>query len=975
MPKLLKKLNPAWWIYPLFFLILGLLLATIGAAYLRQTERLEIRNAQKELQRIADLKTHDLVTWRETRLRLAETLSANPASGRWLASLYREPSNTVVQAEIQAWLEQLRVRYGFRDILLLDANMLTRIATADSDQNIGTQAQALLTEANRTRRPQWSDFHATRSRTNVHLDLAIPFQLTTANSTTGQAATAYLLIRIDPAFELYPALKTWPIPTESGEVLLIQREGDSAVYLNRVRFRPVPPLALRQALHETNALAVHAALGHTGLFKGLDYRGVEVLAAAKTVPESPWVLIAKYDTAEVMRNLTMTRRITLISTLGAIGLAGLLLAVLALASRLYMLRHDRETEQEYRELFDRMGDAIFLFQNGRIVSVNKAASAMYGYKYNELLRITPQALRAPGECPPEETWSSLLKRQLGQGLYETTHRRCDGIRLPVEINLHTATYRGLPAIVAVVRDIRRRRLLAEQLQVAYGKSVGLEAAINHSPVVVVLRRDGWDSPLEYISDNVHRWGYSAEELMGQPALPWIHPDDRSAITTEIQQYIVRNIHTFMLSYRLLTREGEVRWVEDHTRLLCNASGVIKQVQSLLIDVTARRELELELQQAQKMETVGRLAGGIAHDFNNLLQVILGFAELLAADLPQTDPHRRDVREIQTAAQRAKDLTSRLLGFSRKQMIQLTVTDLNTLITDAKTMLNRVLGETVTLQIDPAEQLWLTKVDQNQMQQIILNFTVNARDAMPNGGRFVLSTHNVTFEQDDVAQHVETHAGAFVCLSLSDTGTGMTPDVLDHIFEPFFTTKPTGQGTGLGLAMAYGIVKQHEGWIHVYSQMGQGTTFKIYLPAVTAVDAASVPKPVPPPGSFGEQRILLIEDEDSIRNLASRILRTRGYHVIPTRNLAEAEAAWQDKTEPFDIVFSDVVLPDGSGLDFANKISDHATRPGIILSSGYADACTRWPIILERGYLFLQKPYPKNELLRVIGEALAKRGDL
>lgn len=972
MPKLAKNLNPALWIYPLIFLVVVVLLTTAGMAYLRQVERAEINNARKDLQRIADLKTHDLMRWREMRLHLAETLSSNPALGRWLETLCRDPSNTVAQAETHAWMDRLREHYGFRDVLLLDAALQPRRALADWAVRLGTKERILLAEATRTATPQLSDFHTGSSVTNTHLDLAIPFWTKAQAAVSNLAPCAYLLVRVDPERQLYPQLEAWPVPSESGEVLLVRREDDSVIHLNRLRFCADKPLTVRHPIQETNSPVVQAVLGRTGLLKGVDYRGKEVLAAAKAVPASPWILIAKCDTAEVMRNMAVPRHITLISTAGAIALVGLLLAVLALVSRLYMLRHDQETEQEFRQLFDHVGEAIFLFQNGQIITVNQTACALYGYTHDELLRITPQELRAPGECPPEETWLGLVTKNLGHGLYETIHRRHDGSRLPVEINLHPATYRGQPAAVAAVRDITRRRQLAEQLQVAYEKSVGLEAAINRSPVVVVLRRDGLESPLEYISDNVYRWGYYAEELIGQPALLWIHPDDLLPITKEIQHYIARNIHAFMLSYRLLTREGEVRWIEDHTRLLCNAAGAIKQVQSLLIDVTSHRELELELQQAQKMETVGRLAGGIAHDFNNLLQVILGFAELLATDLPENAPHRRDVREIQTAAQRAKELTSRLLGFSRKQMIQPTVTDLNTLITDARAMLSRVLGEKVTLQMDPAKQLWLTKVDQNQMQQIILNLIVNARDAMPEGGRVVMATHNVFFEQDDVMQHAETRAGAFVCLSLSDTGAGMTAEVLTHLFEPFFTTKPTGQGTGLGLAMAYGIVKQHDGWIHVYSQVGQGTTFKIYLPAVIDVEVSPAPNPAPPPSPAPNKRILLVEDEDSVRNLASRILRTRGYNVVPTRNIAEAEAAWRSEPEPFDLVFSDVVLPDGNGLDLVNKIFDRSAGPAIVLASGYTDACTRWPIIQERGYSFLQKPYPKNELLRVIGEALTKK---
>ncbi|TAN37766.1 MAG: PAS domain S-box protein [Verrucomicrobia bacterium] len=957
------------WIYLFCFITIAALLGAAGRAYVTHEERMAIEQAGRELQRIAELKAQDLARWREMRLNMAETLASNPVLHHWLETLCREPSNTVAQAEARVWMEQLREHYGFRDILLLDATQQTCAALAEGDVHVGSNARALLAEADRSGQPQLSDFHTNVNVPEPHLDLAIPFHMRTRGASSPPTTYASLLMRIDPERYLYPMLRRWPVPSASGEVLLIRREGEALLYLNRPRLHPVAPLTMLPTLTQTNLPEVQAALGQRGVVAGTDYRGLPVLAVLHAVPETPWLLIAKRDCTEVLQNLATTRKSSLLATTSAIGAVGLLLALLALLGRLHVLRNKQEIELEFQQLFDRVGDAILLFQNGRFIMANEAAGTQYGYTHDELMRLTPQDLAATEAAPDKSDWNHILRHH-DPAIFETVHRRRDNSRLPVEIGLRSTTYRGQPAIISDIRDITRRRQLAEQLQVAYEKSVGLEAAINRSPVVVVLRRDGLDSPLEYISENVRRWGYRAEELIGQTALPWIHPDDLPGIAKETRQYIARHLYEFMLSYRLLTHEGDVRWVEDHTRLLCNTAGVIKQVQSLLIDVTAHRELAQELQQVQKMETIGRLAGGIAHDFNNLLQVILGFAELLAADLPANDLHRRDVREIQTAAQRAKDLTSRLLAFSRKQMIQPTVTDLNALITAEQTMLARVLGKTINLHADLAENLWLTKVDQNQMQQILLNLTVNARDAMRAGGRFVLATQNVTFEADDVAQHAETRAGDFVCLAISDTGTGMTADIITHLFEPFFTTKATGQGTGLGLAMAYGIMKQHDGWIHVYSQLGHGTTFKLYLPAVTAKKKAAAPASAASPAPPTNQRLLLVEDEDSVRNLASRILRARGYQVTATRNLAEAKIAWENEAGQFDLIFSAVVLPDGNGLELVENLLQRQPTLRIIMASGYTDERSRWSTIQARGFRFLPKPYPVATLLRTIQEIFA-----
>ena len=528
-------------------------------------------------------------------------------------------------------------------------------------------------------------------------------------------------------------------------------------------------------------------------------------------------------------------------------------------------------------------------------------------------------------------------------------------------------------VIGIGHDITSIRLLTDKLQAAFERSVGLELAINRSPAIVCLRENGLDSPLEYISDNVRRWGYRPDELCGQAELPWVHPDDRARVRAEVHQQVTGRMPEFMLTYRILTRAGEVRWVEDHTRIASDAAGAIKQAQSLLIDVTEHRALGEKLQQAQKMETIGRLAGGIAHDFNNLLQVILGFAELLAGDQAVAEKHRRDVREIQTAAQRARDLTNRLLAFSRKQMILPTVTDLNALIRGEQEVLGRVLGETVTVQTDLAPDLWPVKLDQGQMQQIFLNLAANAREAMPQGGRLTLATRNFTFHDDDVLIHPDVRPGPFVCCSISDTGAGMSPEVRAHIFEPFFTTKPVGQGTGLGLAMAYGIVKQHEGWIHVYSQHGTGTTFKIYLPAMPSSKVPSLATIAPSPAiQLAGLRVLLLEDEDGVRNLACRILRKRDCVVFPAHNVAEADALWQQERGRFDVLVSDVVLPDGNGLDFVERcIPPVGAQPLIILSSGYTDERARWPVIAQRGYHFLQKPYPAGDLVRLLTQAMVR----
>ncbi len=389
------------------------------------------------------------------------------------------------------------------------------------------------------------------------------------------------------------------------------------------------------------------------------------------------------------------------------------------------------------------------------------------------------------------------------------------------------------------------------------------------------------------------------------------------------------------------------------------------------DVTQERLLEAQLRQSQKMESVGRLAGGVAHDFNNNLQTILGFCELMLLHRPEGDPERGDIRQIQRAAENARKLTAQLLAFSRRQLIQPTVRDLNALIVEQQVLFARTLGEDIRLDLRADPSPALVKADAGQIQQVLLNLVVNARDAMPSGGRLLIATSHREFTTDDEHPGSEVRRGRFVCLSVCDTGTGMPPETVAHLFEPFFTTKEVGKGTGLGLAVVHGIVKQHEGWIHVYTEPGQGTEFKVFLPA------ANVPEepPVAPP-SAGKMRrgsgarILLIEDEPGPRLIAARVLREHGYEVVEAGDAAEARRTFDDDPA-IALVLSDVVLPDGNGVELVLAFREARRALPVVLMSGYADERARWPDIRDRSLAFLQKPFSISELLDVVAGEMVR----
>jgi PAS domain S-box-containing protein len=406
----------------------------------------------------------------------------------------------------------------------------------------------------------------------------------------------------------------------------------------------------------------------------------------------------------------------------------------------------------------------------------------------------------------------------------------------------------------------------------------------------------------------------------------------------------------------------------------NVVGVI----GLSVDTTERMKAEEalqrkeeELRQAQKMEAIGRLAGGIAHDFNNLLTAMSGYTELMLGEVGEDDPMHADLVAVKKAAGQAASLTRQLLAFSRRQPLQLAVADLNLLVDGTKEILRRLIGEDISVVTELDPELSRVNVDHSQIEQVILNLAVNARDAMPEGGSISVRTENVEIDEHQAELNPDARAGRFVCLSVQDTGVGMDRETMEQIFEPFFTTKGPAGGTGLGLSVVYGNIKQHEGWIHVYSEPGRGSTFRIYLPSSSdeaeeevAVDKASDAVP-----EGAGERILLVEDEEVVRRFAVRALQQRGYDVLEAGTAEEAFEMFEKESGDFELVFSDVVLPGKSGVQLVDELLARKPALTILLASGYADQKSQWPVIRERGFRFLQKPYSVNDLLMTIRDVL------
>jgi signal transduction histidine kinase len=385
------------------------------------------------------------------------------------------------------------------------------------------------------------------------------------------------------------------------------------------------------------------------------------------------------------------------------------------------------------------------------------------------------------------------------------------------------------------------------------------------------------------------------------------------------------------------------------------------------DVTTRRHLEEQLRQSQKMEAVGRLAGGVAHDFNNLLTAILGYCQLLERQLADQESLQSDVQEIRRAGERAASLTQQLLAFSRKQVLRAALVDVNVLVADLEKMLRRMIGEDIELVTVLRDDAALVRADPNQFEQVILNLAVNARDAMPQGGRLTIETACVELDDAYAREHLPALPGRYVMLAVTDTGAGIDAETRTHLFEPFFTTKGVGRGTGLGLATVYGIVKQFGGYIWVYSEPGHGSTFKIYLPE--ARDERE-PRAAPPPAPRGgSETVLLVEDEATVRALARKALRAHGYTVLEARAGAEALDVRAGHAGPVHLLLTDVVMPGMSGRELAERITRAHQGTRVLYMSGYTDDAVLRHGVLERGTAYIQKPFTPDVLARRVREVL------
>jgi len=647
----------------------------------------------------------------------------------------------------------------------------------------------------------------------------------------------------------------------------------------------------------------------------------------------------------------------------------------------------RESEQRLRAYFDQSFQYMGLLDpDGTIVAVNRTTLEFANVSEAQLqgrkLWDGPWWTDPEGESPRLQ--AAVCRAAAGEFVrYETTCTDWQGERHVIDLSLKPFrdSDGSVLRVIAEARNVTERKQVEQALR---RSEANLRVALSAAEMGTwrwdpVTAQGTMDAGLNRILGlEPVECTASLDEILSR-----LHPDDRGAARSEFERAI-QDQDMYLQEFRVVRPDGTVRWLRNQGRPFYDEAGRLTYMTGAAVDITARKQaeqeranLEAQLRQAQKLEAIGQLAGGVAHDFNNILTAVLGHVELARAALGPPTPHPEavldSIQEIGHGAERAARLTRQLLAFSRRQIMQPQVVDLNDIVTDIEKMLRRLLSENILFDVVRRPKLDPVRVDPGQIEQVILNLLVNARDAMPDGGTLTVDMRNVCLDDAYAASHAEARPGPHVMLSVSDTGCGMHDSVIDHVFEPFFTTKEVGEGTGLGLATVYGIVRQAGGHVTVYSEVGRGSTFRVYLPAVAHATSDLRSDRQEPDAPGGSETILVCEDDEAVRQLTERLLRSAGYTVVAARNGTHAEEVFARRQESIHLLVTDVVMPDTDGRRLAARLT--ARQPGlkVLFVSGYTSDIIAHHGVLDEGVEFLEKPFSRQGLLRRVRDLLDRGG--
>jgi PAS domain S-box-containing protein len=646
------------------------------------------------------------------------------------------------------------------------------------------------------------------------------------------------------------------------------------------------------------------------------------------------------------------------------------ISILCFAARLglseFRFAQSSDVTQQHTLAMEAAADGISILKApGEVVYANSAFARMLAFEHPRLLlgKTWREIYDHRDVALLEEQVREVLAKS-GKWSGQVSLRRRDGSRIPIEMTITVMPQGGT---VCVARDITER-LATERARTE--TETKYRTLIEQVAAVSYIAELGLHGQWHYVSPQVESiFGYTPDEWLYGSA-QWIRfiPEEDHPIIKAAEEACF-TARRFQAEYRIVRKDGQVIWVSD-TAVVVPGSDNHPLMEGIIVDITERKALENQLQQARRMEAVGRLAGGIAHDFNNLLTIIKGYVEMATNRAASQPELRGDLQHIGDASERAGSLVRQLLAFSRKQVLKPKVLDLNSIVLNLDKLLRRLLAEVIEMKTIVGKNIGAVKADPGQIEQVIMNLVVNARDAMPKGGRILIETANVELDETYAQDHATVRPGRYVMLAVTDTGIGMAADTVAHIFEPFYTTKESGRGTGLGLSTVYGIVKQSGGYIWVYSEPGKGTSFKVYLPRVD--DRVEVPSTVETPvvpARHGNETVLLVEDEPAVRELTHMVLADRGYSILEALNPQDAERLAGSHPGEIHLLLTDVVMPGISGRELAKRLTARHPHLRVLYMSGYTYNVIAEDGTLEEGISFLQKPFTPQALTQKVRETL------